>query len=54
MCNVQGGNDYVIREKGSTTSPKRCTILVKGDGILPNPNILKGCNVQGMGFMPSK
>jgi len=40
--------------KGSKTSQKRCTILIKGNVIQPNPNILKGCNVQGGGFMPSE
>jgi hypothetical protein len=42
MCNIQGGIDDVTREKDSTTSLKRCTILIKGNGIYPNPNILKG------------
>jgi hypothetical protein len=30
MCNIQGENHEVIKEKASITSPKRCTIVIKG------------------------
>jgi hypothetical protein len=49
MCNVLASKHDIINKKGSITSPKRCTIIIKANVIQPNPNILKGCM---MSFVP--
>jgi hypothetical protein len=53
MCNILGVNANVMKEEGSIIPPKGYTILVKCHGIQSNPNVLKGCNVQAVGFLPS-
>jgi hypothetical protein len=38
-------------DNGFMTSPKRYIIIIKGNGVNPNHNILKGCNVEVYGLL---
>jgi len=42
MCNVEGQNHDSIKEKGSITSPKRCTIIIKATSSILSATSSRG------------